>query len=108
MAVMAELDVLDVEGQERLSRSFSDGVKFTCSDHLLARETLLMKTTSMTLQPPVNHSDGIKIQKALRVMQKFRTSGHIQGPNLQSAGYPATSVFTPVRDLPGYVGAAGR
>lgn len=65
----ATLDVLAFEGQESLSKPFSYRVEFTCTDHALARESMLMKPASLTLQAPVDQGYGIKIQQPVRVMQ---------------------------------------
>ncbi|MTD42489.1 type VI secretion system tip protein VgrG, partial [Erwinia sp. CPCC 100877] len=65
----AALDVLAFEGQEALSRPFSYRIEFTSDDHAIAREAMLMKPASLTLQAPVNQGMGIKIQQPVRVIQ---------------------------------------
>ena len=63
------LDVLAFEGRESLSQPFSYRVEFTCNDHALSREAMLMKTASLTLQASVAPGFGIKIQQPVRVVQ---------------------------------------
>ncbi|MEL4014416.1 type VI secretion system Vgr family protein [Dryocola clanedunensis] len=65
----AELDVLAFEGDEALSRPFSYRVEFTCADHAISKEMMLMKSASLTLQAPVDQGYGIKMQQPVRVMQ---------------------------------------
>ena len=63
------LDVLAFEGDEALSTPFSYRIEFTSSDHAIARETMLMKAASLTLQAPVDQGYGIKVQQAVRTLQ---------------------------------------
>ncbi|ROP49450.1 type VI secretion system secreted protein VgrG [Enterobacter sp. BIGb0383] len=65
----ASLDVLAFEGEESLSRPFSYRIEFTCSNHHLTRELMLMKSASLTLQAPLDQGYGIAVQKPLRVIQ---------------------------------------
>ncbi|OWS74864.1 type IV secretion protein Rhs [Pantoea sp. VS1] len=65
----AGLDVLAFEGDEALSRPFSYRIEFTSSDHAISKEMMLMKAASLTLQAPVDHGYGIKIQQAVRTLQ---------------------------------------
>jgi type VI secretion system secreted protein VgrG len=45
--------VLAFEGDEALSTPFSYRIEFTSSDHAIAKEMMLMKPGSLTLQAPV-------------------------------------------------------
>ncbi|BDH45588.1 type IV secretion protein Rhs [Salmonella enterica subsp. enterica serovar Choleraesuis] len=63
------LDVLAFEGQEALSKPFSYRIEFTCVDHALSREMMLMKTASLTLQAPVERGPGIRMQQPVRIIQ---------------------------------------
>lgn len=63
------LDVLAFEGDEALSTPFRYRIEFTSSDHAIARETMLMKPGSLTLQAPVDQGYGIKVQQPVRVIQ---------------------------------------
>jgi type VI secretion system secreted protein VgrG len=65
----AELDVLAFEGDEALSTPFRYRIEFTSSDHAIAREMMLMKPGSLTLQAPVDQGYGIKVQQPVRVIQ---------------------------------------
>ncbi|EKS6937983.1 type VI secretion system tip protein VgrG [Enterobacter roggenkampii] len=65
----AELDVLAFEGDEALSTPFRYRIEFTSSDHAIAREAMLMKPGSLTLQAPVEQGYGIKVQQAVRTLQ---------------------------------------
>jgi type VI secretion system secreted protein VgrG len=65
----AELDVLAFEGDEGLSTPFRYRIEFTSSDHAIAREAMLMKPGSLTLQAPVEQGYGIKVQQAVRTLQ---------------------------------------
>jgi type VI secretion system secreted protein VgrG len=65
----ADLDVLAFEGQEALSQPFSYRVEFTSADHGISKETMLMKSASLTLQAPVDQGYGIKLQQPVRVVQ---------------------------------------
>ncbi len=64
-----ELDVLAFEGDEALSQPFCYRIEFTCSDHAISKEIMLMKPASLTLQAPVDQGWGIKIQQPVRVIQ---------------------------------------
>ncbi|AYA12812.1 MULTISPECIES: type VI secretion system Vgr family protein [Enterobacter] len=63
------LDVLAFEGDEALSTPFRYRIEFTSSDHAIAREAMLMKPGSLTLQAPVDQGYGIKVQQAVRTIQ---------------------------------------
>lgn len=63
------LDVLSFEGDEALSTPFRYRIEFTSSDHAVAREAMLMKPGSLTLQAPVDQGYGIKVQQAVRTLQ---------------------------------------
>ncbi|MEP8703676.1 type VI secretion system Vgr family protein [Enterobacter roggenkampii] len=63
------LDVLAFEGDEALSTPFRYRIEFTSSDHAIAREAMLMKPGSLTLQAPVDQGYGIKVQQAVRSLQ---------------------------------------
>ncbi|MHA2899275.1 type VI secretion system Vgr family protein [Enterobacter sp. H2G27] len=63
------LDVLSFEGDEALSTPFRYRIEFTSSDHAIAREAMLMKPGSLTLQAPVDQGYGIKVQQAVRTLQ---------------------------------------
>ncbi|ENR0230652.1 type VI secretion system tip protein VgrG [Enterobacter bugandensis] len=65
----AELDVLAFEGDEALSTPFRYRIEFTSIDHAVAREAMLMKPGSLTLQAPVDQGYGIKVQQPVRVIQ---------------------------------------
>ncbi|EMN5248961.1 type VI secretion system tip protein VgrG [Enterobacter roggenkampii] len=65
----AELDVLAFEGDEALSTPFRYRIEFTSIDHAIAREAMLMKPGSLTLQAPVDQGYGIKVQQAVRTLQ---------------------------------------
>ncbi|WOZ78159.1 type VI secretion system Vgr family protein [Kosakonia sacchari] len=65
----SELDVLAFEGDEALSKPFSYRIEFTCTDHAISKETMLMKASSLTLQAPVDQGYGIKMQQPVRVIQ---------------------------------------
>ena len=65
----AELDVLAFEGDEALSTPFRYRIEFTSIDHAIAREAMLMKPGSLTLQAPVEQGYGIKVQQAVRTLQ---------------------------------------
>ncbi len=65
----AELDVLAFEGDEALSTPFSYRIEFTCADHAISKEMMLMKAASLTLQAPVDQGYGIKMQQAVRTLQ---------------------------------------
>ncbi|MDU4126482.1 type VI secretion system tip protein VgrG [Pantoea sp.] len=65
----AELDVLAFEGDEALSTPFSYRIEFTCSDHAISKEMMLMKAASLTLQAPVDQGYGIKEQQVVRTLQ---------------------------------------
>lgn len=62
-------DVLAFEGDEALSVPFSYRIEFTSPDHAIAREAMLMKPASLTLQAPVDQGFGIKVQQPVRVIQ---------------------------------------
>ena len=64
-----ELDVLAFEGDEALSTPFRYRIEFTSSDHAIAREAMLMKPCSLTLQAPVDQGYGIKVQQPVRTLQ---------------------------------------
>ncbi|MFX2590441.1 type VI secretion system Vgr family protein [Enterobacter roggenkampii] len=63
------LDVLAFEGDEALSTPFRYRIELTSSDHAIAREAMLMKPGSLTLQAPVDQGYGIKVQQAVRTLQ---------------------------------------
>ncbi|WP_447439401.1 type VI secretion system Vgr family protein [Enterobacter cloacae] len=63
------LDVLAFEGDEALSSPFRYRIEFTCADHAISKEMMLMKPGSLTLQAPVDQGYGIKIQQPVRVIQ---------------------------------------
>lgn len=63
------LDVLAFEGDEALSTPFRYRIEFTSSDHAIAREAMLMKPGTLTLQAPVDQGFGIKVQQAVRTLQ---------------------------------------
>lgn len=63
------LDVLSFEGDEALSTPFRYRIEFTSSDHAIAREAMLMKPGSLTLQAPVDQGYGIKVQHPVRTLQ---------------------------------------
>ncbi|WP_432371761.1 type VI secretion system Vgr family protein [Pantoea allii] len=65
----AELDVLAFEGDEALSRPFRYRIEFTCTDHAISKEMMLMKPGSLTLQAPADTGGGSKVQQPLRVIQ---------------------------------------
>jgi len=65
----AELDVLAFEGDEALSRPFRYRIEFTCTDHAISKEMMLMKPGSLTLQAPADTGFGSKVQQPLRVIQ---------------------------------------
>ncbi|OAE09407.1 type VI secretion system Vgr family protein [Pantoea sp. OXWO6B1] len=65
----AELDVLAFEGDEALSRPFRYRIEFTCTDHAISKEMMLMKPGSLTLQAPADTGFGSKVQQTLRVIQ---------------------------------------
>lgn len=65
----AEFDVLAFEGDEALSTPFSYRIEFTCGDHAISKEMMLMKAASLTLQAPVDQGWGIKVQQPVRVVQ---------------------------------------
>ena len=67
------LDVLAFEGDEALSTPFRYRIEFTSSDHAIAREAMLMKPGSLTLQAPVDQGYGIKVQQAVRTLQGVLT-----------------------------------
>ncbi|HID8809478.1 TPA: type VI secretion system tip protein VgrG, partial [Enterobacter roggenkampii] len=67
------LDVLAFEGDEALSTPFRYRIEFTSSDHAIAREAMLMKPGSLTLQAPVDQGYGIKVQQAVRTIQAVVT-----------------------------------
>lgn len=54
------LDVLSFEGDEALSTPFRYRIEFTSSDHAIAREAMLMKPGSLTLQAPVDQVTALK------------------------------------------------
>ncbi|QCR36007.1 type VI secretion system Vgr family protein [Nissabacter sp. SGAir0207] len=70
----AELDVLAFEGQEHLSKPFSYRIEFTSPDHGITRNTMLMKSASLTLQAPVAQGRGITLQQPVRVVQGVVTA----------------------------------
>ena len=63
------LDVLAFKGDEALSKPFSYRIEFTCTDHALGKEMMLLKAASLTLQAPVDQGYGIKMQQPVRVIQ---------------------------------------
>lgn len=63
------LDVLAFEGDEALSTPFRYRIEFTSGDHAIAREAMLMKPGSLTLQAPVDQGYGIKVQQPVRTLQ---------------------------------------
>ncbi|WP_300000944.1 type VI secretion system Vgr family protein [uncultured Cedecea sp.] len=63
------LDVLAFEGDEALSTPFRYRIEFTSSDHAIAKEAMLMKQGSLTLQVTVDQGYGIKMQQAVRTLQ---------------------------------------
>ncbi|WP_029684804.1 type VI secretion system Vgr family protein [Tatumella saanichensis] len=62
-------DVLSFEGQESLSEPFRYRIEFTCSDHHLDKQKVLLKSASLTLQAAVMTLAGIAVQQPLRVIQ---------------------------------------
>ncbi|ATF92854.1 type VI secretion system Vgr family protein [Cedecea neteri] len=67
------LDVLAFKGDEALSKPFSYRIEFTCADHALGKEMMLLKAASLTLQAPVDQGYGIKMQQPVRVIQGLAT-----------------------------------
>ncbi|NQS84118.1 type VI secretion system Vgr family protein [Pantoea allii] len=62
-------DVLAFEGDEALSTPFRYRIEFTCTDHAISKEMMLMKPGSLTLQAPADTGFGSKVQQTLRVIQ---------------------------------------
>ncbi|WP_410517487.1 type VI secretion system tip protein VgrG [Pantoea allii] len=62
-------DVLAFEGDEALSTPFRYRIEFTCTDHAISKEMMLMKPGSLTLQAPADTGVGSKVQQPLRVIQ---------------------------------------
>ncbi|ROP61536.1 type VI secretion system secreted protein VgrG [Enterobacter sp. BIGb0383] len=89
-ACEAELDVLAFEGKEALSQPFSYRIEFTSPDHAIARETMLMKKASLTLQAPVDKGFGIKIQQPVRVVQGVVTGFERLGTSRDETHYALT------------------
>lgn len=67
------LDVLAFKGDEALSKPFSYRIEFTCADHAVGKEMMLLKAASLTLQAPVDQGYGIKMQQPVRVIQGLVT-----------------------------------
>ncbi|MFB5746186.1 type VI secretion system Vgr family protein [Cedecea sp. S5-13] len=67
------LDVLAFQGDEALSKPFSYRIEFTCADHAVGKEMMLLKAASLTLQAPVDQGYGIKMQQPVRVIQGLVT-----------------------------------
>ncbi|MGR7120029.1 type VI secretion system Vgr family protein [Klebsiella aerogenes] len=85
-----ELDVLAFEGNEALSKSFSYRIEFTCSDHAISKEMMLMKAGSLTLQAPVDQGWGIKTQQAVRIIQGVVTGFERLGTSEDETHYALT------------------
>lgn len=62
----AMLDVLALEGDEGLSTPFRYRIEFTSDDHGIARETMLMKPASLTLQKPGNRKVAVQPLRIIR------------------------------------------
>ncbi|NWC64896.1 type VI secretion system Vgr family protein [Cedecea sp. P7760] len=67
------LDVLAFQGDEALNKPFSYRIEFTCADHAVGKEMMLLKAASLTLQAPVDQGYGIKMQQPVRVIQGLVT-----------------------------------
>ncbi|WP_213716268.1 type VI secretion system Vgr family protein [Cedecea lapagei] len=63
------LDVLAFIGEEALSRPFNYRIEFTCEDHAISKEMMLMQPGSLTLLAPVDQGYGTKMRQAVRVIQ---------------------------------------
>ncbi|HII4352105.1 TPA: type VI secretion system Vgr family protein, partial [Enterobacter cloacae] len=68
------LDVLAFEGDEALSTPFRYRIEFTSGNHDIAREAMLLKPGSLTLQALLDQGYGIKVQQPVRVIQGVVTS----------------------------------
>lgn len=86
----ADLDVLVFEGREALSEPFSYRTEFTSSNHAIARESLLLKPASLTLQASPDQSSGIKTQQPLRVIQGVVTAAERLGTSEDETHYALT------------------
>ncbi|MCA2028516.1 type VI secretion system tip protein VgrG, partial [Enterobacter sp. K16B] len=84
------LDVLSLEGDEALSTPFRYRIEFTSFDHAIAREAMLMKPGSLTLQAPVDQGYGIKTQQPVRVIQGVVTGFERLGTSKDETHYALT------------------
>ena len=110
------LDVLAFEGDEALSTPFRYRIEFTSSDHAIAREAMLMKPGSLTLQAPVDQGYGIKVQQAVRTIQGVVTGFERLSTSKDETRYaltlrPRLALLDRSHQnaiLPGHVGSANR
>jgi len=84
------LDVLAFEGTEALSLPFSYRIEFTCADHAISKEMMLMKAASLTLQAPVAQGWGKTVQQAVRVIQGVVTGFERLGTSKDETHYALT------------------
>lgn len=86
----AGLDVLAFKGDEALSTPFRYRTEFTCANHAICKEMMLMKAASLTLQAPVDQGYGIKIQQPVRVIQGVVTGFERLGTSKDETRYAVT------------------
>lgn len=86
----AGLDVLAFKGDEALSTPFRYRTEFTCANHSISKEMMLMKAASLTLQAPADQGYGIKIQQPVRVIQGVVTGFERLGTSKDETRYAVT------------------
>ncbi|KGT95337.1 type IV secretion protein Rhs [Erwinia typographi] len=83
----APLDVLSFEGAEALSAPFSWKIVFTSTERHISRETMLLKTASLTLQAAPQSLTDLQKAGPLRVVQGVVTSFDMLGVSADEVRY---------------------
>ncbi|PKH24691.1 type VI secretion system tip protein VgrG [Enterobacterales bacterium CwR94] len=83
----AVLDVLNFTGNEALSKPFTWRITFTSANHDLAREAMLLKGASLTLQPAAESQTYQPASEPLRVVQGVVTGFDVLGTSVDETRY---------------------
>lgn len=83
----AVLDVLNFTGNEALSTPFTWRITFTSANHDLAREAMLLKGASLTLQPAAESQTYQPASEPLRVVQGVVTGFDVLGTSVDETRY---------------------
>lgn len=84
------LDVLAFEGSESLSEPFKYRIEFTSIDKSIYQDAMLMKSASLTLQAPVEHSFGRIYKEPVRFILGVVTSFERLGTSKDESRYVLT------------------